>query len=846
MKKRVLRNRGDERRFSNPEEVLRLILALSTNFIALPPEDMDEGIDDVLKAIGSISGADRGYIFQFNDNRVVNTHRWYADGIDPAFSNFGALSIMELPWFYKKVRNLETINITDVNNLPVDAFAETKRFLRDDVKSFALIPMVSGYSPIGLLGFDTIKERMDWPEEVLSLFRIATEIFVNALKRKEIEEALKRSEEKYRRIFENAIIGIFQVTTDNRFISVNKAFARMHGYESPEEMINDMPYMDNRYANPEDLRFIKESLKTAGYVNRFELELFKKAGAKFWGSINIQVVKDMSGSALYIEGTLEDITERKRIEDLLHQQRERFLTILQNAPYGMVFIDEDGRYVYINPEFTKITGYTMEDVPTGSEWLNKAFPDEEYRRIVVNTWMEDKRSGWVDRTFTIRCKDGGSKEVGFKIAPLSDGRTVVMLSDITALQQAEVLFRTLADSSPAGVCIIQEGRFCFVNPYFLRITGYPMAEVIGEEAERFIFPADKEIGRQKAKRQLEGKDQSAYEIRIVRKDGEVRWILQTLTSITYNGRTAMLGNFIDITEKKEIEARIVESEERYRILTEQSLIGVYLLQDNLFRYVNPAFARMHGYKKAEMVGRLGPLDLIIPEDHKKIFEKRPKRVGEAEGDMPYELRIKRKDGVIRVVEIYSALTTFNGRPAVLGTVLDITEKKEIEERLQTMSVIDELTGLYNRRGFFVLAEEQMNIARGFKRKMFFFYIDIDNMKWINDNLGHRFGDEALIATARILKETFRETDVIGRIGGDEFALLAVGMGDKAAEVLRKRLQMNIDAYNMEEQRPYRLSLSIGGVGYEGNNPIDFEEMITKADELMYEEKRKRYYANSIA
>jgi diguanylate cyclase (GGDEF)-like protein len=120
------------------------------------------------------------------------------------------------------------------------------------------------------------------------------------------------------------------------------------------------------------------------------------------------------------------------------------------------------------------------------------------------------------------------------------------------------------------------------------------------------------------------------------------------------------------------------------------------------------------------------------------------------------------------------------------------------------------------------------------------------MKWINDNLGHRVGDEALIATARILRETFREADVIGRIGGDEFAVLAVGMGGKAAELLKKRLQRNIDNYNMEEQRLYRLSLSIGGVGYEGDNPIDLDEMITKADELMYEEKRKRYYANPIA
>jgi PAS domain-containing protein len=161
--------------------------------------------------------------------------------------------------------------------------------------------------------------------------------------------------------------------------------------------------MDNRYTNPEDLNFIKESLVATGYENGLEVELLKKDGSKFWGSMNIQVVKDMSGSVLYLEGTLEDITERKRMEGLLQQERERFFAILQSAPYGVVLIDTDGRYVYINPEFTKITGYTMEDAPTGKEWLYRAFPHEEYRRMIINTWMEER--GQVgDRAFTIVCR----------------------------------------------------------------------------------------------------------------------------------------------------------------------------------------------------------------------------------------------------------------------------------------------------------------------------------------------------------------------------------------------------------------------------------------------------------
>jgi len=339
---------------------------------------------------------------------------------------------------------------------------------------------------------------------------------------------------------------------------------------------------------------------------------------------------------------------------------------------------------------------------------------------------------------------------------------------------------------------------------------------------------------------LKGERQSAYELRVVSKKGDTKWILQTVTSIQYQGKSAILGNFIDITEHKQIEVMMEESEERYRILTENSLVGVYLIQNNLFQYVNPAFAHIYGYEREEITGKIGPLDLVIPEDHAKVMEKMQRKPGDDNQNMLFELRMRRKDGAIRIVEVYGSRAIFNGRPAVLGTLLDVTEKKQLEEQLQAMSLVDELTKLYNRRGFFTIAEQQVLIASRTMKEMLFFFIDLDRMKWINDNLGHKEGDDALIRTSAILKDTFREADVIGRIGGDEFAVLAVGTNDMSAEVLKKRLLEKIEAYNAQGDSKYQLSFSIGVAIYNPERPSSIDELMAVADELMYEEKRNKY------
>jgi len=161
-----------------------------------------------------------------------------------------------------------------------------------------------------------------------------------------------------------------------------------------------------------------------------------------------------------------------------------------------------------------------------------------------------------------------------------------------------------------------------------------------------------------------------------------------------------------------------------------------------------------------------------------------------------------------------------------------------KETLMALSLTDELTDLYNRRRFFVLAEQCIKVAIRAKKRSLLLYIDMDDLKWINDHRGHNEGDQALIALASILKKTFRESDIIARIGGDEFVVL-LESPDENDEILITRLYENIEDYNAKVSQNYKLSVSVGAAHFDPEYPISIDQFLSKADALMYVQKREK-------
>jgi diguanylate cyclase (GGDEF)-like protein len=168
-----------------------------------------------------------------------------------------------------------------------------------------------------------------------------------------------------------------------------------------------------------------------------------------------------------------------------------------------------------------------------------------------------------------------------------------------------------------------------------------------------------------------------------------------------------------------------------------------------------------------------------------------------------------------------------------------TNQINLKEELRLMSITDELTGLYNRRGFFTLAEQQLKIAKRLNRETLLLSADVDNLKKINDTLGHKEGDLALIATANILRESFRQSDIIARIGGDEFAILQIEKHDTDANILIARLQRNSEIHNTNRDLHNKLSISIGTIRFAPEDTCSIEELLIKADKLMYKHKRSK-------
>lgn len=206
----------------------------------------------------------------------------------------------------------------------------------------------------------------------------------------------------------------------------------------------------------------------------------------------------------------------------------------------------------------------------------------------------------------------------------------------------------------------------------------------------------------------------------------------------------------------------------------------------------------------------------------------------------HELRGRLQAGA-RVVELQTIL-----RDRVSELEVAIVERKRAEEALLNLTLTDDLTGLYNHRGFYTLAEHQAKIARRTGQHSLLIYADLDGLKQINDRFGHLEGSSAIARTADILRLTFRETDIISRLGGDEFAILAPGVAGREMQGILDRLQDNLRLNNEGQDRGYQISLSVGAISVDHSDGSSIEELTARADQLMYVNKRLRKGNPAIA
>ena len=299
------------------ETLLRLIFGLSTNFISLPPEDVDDGICDVLKAIGTFAHVDRSCVFQFSDNGngIMRTHEWSADGLKARQIH---ISAERVPWFCEKIRNCEVVHIPDVEKLPPEAIREKHEFSDKGIRSIVAVPIVSGYAVMGFIEFESLCSDNTWTENIISLLKIVGEIFAFALSRKRITDALKQSESKYKTLFEYASDAIFLIEGFT-FVDCNTKGLSMLAC-TREQIIGGSPLEFSPQFQPDGIDssqslLHKASLALSGTPQFFEWKQCRRDGTLFDAELSFNRVE--LGRQVFLQAIVRDITDRKEAEEKL-------------------------------------------------------------------------------------------------------------------------------------------------------------------------------------------------------------------------------------------------------------------------------------------------------------------------------------------------------------------------------------------------------------------------------------------------------------------------------------------------------------------------------------------------
>ncbi|MEP6774144.1 MAG: HD domain-containing phosphohydrolase [Chloroflexota bacterium] len=316
----------------------RLLLAISTNFINLDSAEVDNGVRQALRALGSHMNVDRCYVMQFERSEALLTvtHEWGAIGVVPLSGILNKMSTKAIPWLHSRLSAGETVNIQRVANLPGDADAEREFLSAVASKSVLLVPMIYNKNLVGALGLDHVRDYADWSEDSFLLLKIAGETLVNALERKRADAAIRESEQRFRAVFENASLGIALMTANRTVLDSNKAMQDLLGYSEDELRGLSLVDVTHPEDHPKNLDYLPELLEGKRKSYRMDKRYVRKNGDVVWAELLVSAVRDSQGIAQYCIALVQNVTERKQHQEEIRRQLAR-LNSLRTIDNSIIF-----------------------------------------------------------------------------------------------------------------------------------------------------------------------------------------------------------------------------------------------------------------------------------------------------------------------------------------------------------------------------------------------------------------------------------------------------------------------------------------------------------------------------
>jgi len=472
---------------------------------------------------------------------------------------------------------------------------------------------------------------------------------------------LKEQEEVYTAVSANISEGTY-VTQGDRIVYVNKGLQKLTGMKQDELVgvkITDLIHPSDHH----DVSQKSTQMLKGERVKPYRYRIKNINGVPAWVSETVSKIVYGDGEAVL--GTLTDITETRRVEEMLG-------TLSQSSPMG-IYIVQDDELKFVNSQYCVYTGYSEEEL-LGSSPETYIFPRDKVEasfnmsRMIQNGDKSPYEYRLARKDGELRWVMETVKKIKFMDAPAVLGT----VSDITDRRRVEAMLRTLSNSSPIGIYIVQGGEYKFVNPEFQKYLGYTEEDLTGSVSLTYVYAEDREKSKTCASQMLVAENTNPYHYRMVRSDGSLMWVMEVVRSIRYQGDTAVLGTVMDISER-------IQAEELFETLSEGSPIGVYILQDKKFQFINPKLERFLGYKSKELV-QTNQWKLVYPQDRSDVREN-SRLMLKGERHNPYEYRIINKEGQIKWVMETVTSIQYRGRRAILGNFMDITERKKSEVEL---------------------------------------------------------------------------------------------------------------------------------------------------------------------
>ncbi len=516
---------------------------------------------------------------------------------------------------------------------------------------------------------------------------------------------LRQSEERFRKVFQQGPFGIAILGLDYRWVAVNATLCEILGYT--EDELTRLSFVD--LTHPEDIRkgarCARRLVRGEIPYYRVERRYLRKGGKSVWISLTVAVVRDEEGIPIHFVAMMEDVSKRKRAETRIAEAHEFNRKILGSSPVGIATYRADGQTVTVNDAMCSILGGSQEDL------LKKNFHEfTSWRELGMFDDAEEVLSHGIGKRREVHFVTIYGKEVWLvcRLSRFRFGRRphlLLIAADSSALKRieqklrlSEEKFRELAELLPQFVYEINEkGYFTFVNESALQVTEYTREDLERGLHVRDVFIAeDTERVATDLRRTLSGETPGGHEYRVLGRNGRTFDVVTHSAPIVHEGKIVGIRGFaVDITERKKAAEELKASEERFRVLTESSPIGITIFQRGRRQYVNPAFVRTFGYDSQQEILRSQIGDLYAPESQGTM---QTLLTDLLEGvPVPYHLEATglRKNREPFDVSIWMTRTQFQGDPAILSFVVDISDEKSLRSQLahaQKMEAIGTLAG----------------------------------------------------------------------------------------------------------------------------------------------------------